>query len=190
MIAHGVHLDDEEYAALARLRTGIAHCPGANLKLASGIADLPRLLREGIRVGLGADGPPCNNRLSIFHEMSLAGTLHNLRHGAGAVDPWTVLELATWRSAEAIGLDGMVGRLEPGYRADVVVLEVASWAMEPAGDVAAMIVHGAADRDVRHVLVDGAFVVRDGALTTGDGDGIRRDARAAARAVERRLGWS
>ena len=190
VIAHGIHLDDEEYAALARLRTGIAHCPGANLKLASGIADLPRLLREGIRVGLGADGPPCNNRLSIFHEMSLAGTLHNLRHGAGAVDPWTVLELATWRSAEAIGLDGMVGRLEPGYRADVVVLEVASWAMEPAGDVAAMIVHGAADRDVRHVLVDGAFVVRDGALTTGDGDGIRRDARAAARAVERRLGWS
>ena len=190
VIAHGVHLDDEEYLLLARTRTGLAHCPGANLKLASGIADLPRLLREGIRVGLGADGPPCNNRLSIFHEMSLAGTLHNLRAGAGAVDAWTVLELATWRGAQAIGRGDVAGRLAPGYRADVVVLEVASWAMEPAGDPAAMIVHGAGEGDVLHVLVDGAFVVRDGALATGDAAAIRRDARAAAAAVERRLGWT
>jgi 5-methylthioadenosine/S-adenosylhomocysteine deaminase len=190
VIAHGVHLDDDEHTLLARSRTGLAHCPGANLKLASGIADLPRLLREGIRVGLGADGPPCNNRLSMFHEMSLAGTLHNLRHGAGAVDAWTVLELATWRGAEAIGLAGVVGRLEPGYRADIVVLDVASWAMEPAGDPAAMIVHGAGEEDVRHVIVDGAFVVRDGALTTGDAVAIRQDARAAATAVEHRLGWT
>ena len=113
VIAHCIHLDDDEYAALARFRTGIAHCPGSNLKLASGIADLPRLLREGIRVGLGADGPPCNNRLSIFHEMALAGTLHNLRYGAAAVDAWTVLELATWRSAEAIGLGGGSGGSRP-----------------------------------------------------------------------------
>jgi len=190
VVAHAVHLDDGEVALLAATRTGVAHCPGANLKLASGIADVPGLLRAGVRVGLGADGPPCNNRLSIFHEMALAGTLHTLRHGAGALDPWTVLELATWRGAEAIGLAGSVGRLAPGHRADVVVLDVASWAMEPAGDVAAMIVHGAGERDVRHVMVDGAFVVRDRALTAGDPDAIRRDARAAAAAVERRLGWS
>ena len=190
VIAHGVHLDDGEYALLAGTRTGVAHCPGANLKLASGIADLPRLLRAGVRVGLGGDGPPCNNRLSVFHEMSLAGTLHNLRDGAAAVDPWTVLELATWRGAEAIGLGGVVGVLAPGYRADVVVLEVASWAMEPAGDVAAMVVHGAGERDVLHVIVDGAFVVRDRVLVTGDAGAIRRDARAAAAALERRLGWS
>jgi 5-methylthioadenosine/S-adenosylhomocysteine deaminase len=190
VLAHAVHLDDAEVALLASTRTGVAHCPGANLKLASGIADLPRLLREGIRVGLGADGPPCNNRLSIFHEMSLAGTLHNLRGGAGAVDAWTVLELATWRGAEAIGLGGRVGRLAPGYRADVVVLAVESWAMEPAGDPAAMIVHGAADRDVRHVVVDGAVVVRDGALATADGAAIRRAARTAAASLEHRLGWT
>jgi 5-methylthioadenosine/S-adenosylhomocysteine deaminase len=190
VLAHAVHLDDDEFTALARSRTGVAHCPGANLKLASGIADLPRMLRDGIRVGLGADGPPCNNRLSIFHEMSLAGTLHNLRSGAGAVDPWTVLELATWRGAEAIGLAGVVGRLAPGHRADVVVLEPASWAMEPAGDPAAMIVHGGADRDVRHVLVDGELVVRDGALVAADAATIRRDARCSANAIERRLGWS
>ncbi len=190
VLAHAVHLDDEEFAVLARSRTGVAHCPGANLKLASGIADLPRLLREGVRVGLGADGPPCNNRLSIFHEMSLAGTLHNLRGGAAAVDAWTVLELATWRGAEAIGLGGRVGRLAPGYCADVTVLGIESWAMEPAGDPAAMIVHGAADRDVRHVFVDGRMVVHDGELATADGADIRRAARAAAASLERRLGWA
>ena len=190
VLAHAVHLDDEEFTVLARTRTGVAHCPGANLKLASGIADLPRLLREGVRVGLGADGPPCNNRLSIFHEMSLAGTLHNLRGGAAAVDAWTVLELATWRGAEAIGLGGQVGRLAPGYRADVVVLGIESWAMEPAGDLAAMIVHGGGERDVRHVFVDGRMVVRDGELATADGAAIRRAARAAAASLERRLGWA
>ncbi len=190
VLAHAVHLDDEEFAVLARTRTGVAHCPGANLKLASGIADLPRLLREGVRVGLGADGPPCNNRLSMFHEMSLAGTLHNLRGGAAAVDAWTVLELATWRGAEAIGLGGQVGRLTPGYRADVVVLGIASWSMEPAGDPAAMIVHGGGERDVRHVIVDGRMVVRDGELATADGAAIRRAARGAAASIERRLGWA
>jgi cytosine/adenosine deaminase-related metal-dependent hydrolase len=190
VVAHAIHLDDDEYVRLAATHTGVAHCPGANLKLASGIADVPRLLAAGVRVGLGADGPPCNNRLSVFHEMSLAGTLHNLRHGPAAVDAWTVLELATWRGAEAIGLGGVVGRLAPGHRGDVVVLDLASWAMEPAGDVAAMVVHGGADRDVRHVLVDGEFAVRDRALAGGDAAAIRRDAREAAAAVERRLGWT
>jgi len=190
VVAHGIHLDDGEVDTLARTRTAVAHCPGANLKLGSGIADVPRLLRTGVRVGLGADGPPCNNRLSIFHEMALAGTLHNLRDGAGAIDPWTVLELATWRGAEAIGLGGQVGRLAVGQRADIVVLSPQSWAMEPLGDPATMIVHGAGDGDVRHVLVDGRAVVRDGRLITADVEAVRRSARDAAGAVERRLGWT
>jgi cytosine/adenosine deaminase-related metal-dependent hydrolase len=190
VVAHAIHLDDGEYARLAATRTGVAHCPGANLKLASGIADVPRLLAAGVRVGLGADGPPCNNRLSVFHEMSLAGTLHTLRHGAGALSAWTVLELATWRGAEAIGLGGVVGRLAPGCRGDVVVIDTAGWAMEPAGDPAVMLVHGGAEGDVRHVLVDGAFAVRDRVLVAGDAAAIRRDARAAAAALERRLGWT
>jgi 5-methylthioadenosine/S-adenosylhomocysteine deaminase len=189
VLAHCVHLDESEFGLLARQRTGVAHCPGANLKLASGIADLPRLLADGVRVGLGADGPPCNNRLSVFHEMALAGTLHNLARGAGAVDPWSVLEMATWRGAELLGLD-RVGRLVPEWKADVVVLGCTAWAMEPAGDPAAMVVYGGGVEAVRHVVVDGRAVVMDGALTTADGAGIRREARAAATALAGRLGWS
>jgi len=190
VLAHCVHLDGDEVDLLAQTHTGVAHCPGANLKLASGIADLPGLLRRGVRVGLGADGPPCNNRLSIFHEMALAGTLHNLAGGAAAVDPWTVLELATWRGAQVLGLDEDAGRLLPGRRADVVVISCESFAMEPAADPAAMVVYGGGVETVRHVVVDGSIVVRDGELATGDGRAIRREARAAAQAVSRRLGWS
>lgn len=190
VLAHCVHLDDEEIAGLARLGTGVAHCPGSNLKLASGIADVPRLLAAGCRVGLGADGPPCNNRLSVFHEMALAGTLHNLRHGAGAVDAWTVLELATWRGAQALGLDGQVGRLAPGLLADVAVLGLESWAVEPVADPADVVVFGMGVQDVRHVVVDGRVVVESGRLLTEDPARVRGRARAAGTAIAARLGWS
>ncbi len=189
VLAHCIHLDDSEVALLAAQGTGVAHCPGANLKLASGIADLPRLLAAGIRVGLGADGPPCNNRLSVFHEMALAGTLHNLRHGATAIDPWTVLELATWRGAQVLGLPH-VGRLELDWLADIVVLSCDPWAMEPGGDPAAAIVFGGGPEAVRHVIVDGRVVVRDGTLLTGDAAEIRRRARASAERVASQLGWT
>jgi len=188
VLAHCVHLDEAEVSLLARQGTGVAHCPGANLKLGSGIADLPRLLAAGVRVGLGADGPPCNNRLSVFHEMALAGTIHNLAHGAGAIAPWTVLEMATWRGAGLLGLD-RVGRLEPGWKGDVVVLSLSPWAMEPVADPAAVIVYGGGVESVRHVIVDGKVVVSGGELATADGIAIRRESRAAGAAVSRRLGW-
>jgi 5-methylthioadenosine/S-adenosylhomocysteine deaminase len=190
VLAHCVHLDDGEVELLAGQKTGVAHCPGANLKLGSGIADLPRFLASGVRVGLGADGPPCNNRLSIFHEMALAGTLHNLAHGPGAVDPWTVLEMATWRGAQLLGLADHVGRLLPGWKADLVVLSLAPLAMEPPADPATMVVYGGGLKSVRHVVVDGSTVVREGELATVDGAAIRSQARSAAAAVSRRLGWS
>ncbi len=187
VLAHCVHLDASEVGVLARERTGVAHCPGANLKLGSGIANLPGLLAAGVRVGLGADGPPCNNRLSVFHEMALAGTIHNLAHGPGAVDPWVVLEMATWRGAEVLGLE-RVGRVQPGWRADLVVLGLDAWAMEPTADPATMVVYGGGVESVRHVNVDGRVVVSGGGLTTADGPAIRREARDAAAAVWRRVG--
>jgi 5-methylthioadenosine/S-adenosylhomocysteine deaminase len=120
--------------------------------------------------------------------MALAGTIHNLAHGVGAVAPWTVLEMATWRGAGLLGLD-RVGRLEPGWKADVVVLSLSGWAMEPVADPATVIVYGGGVESVRHVIVDGRVVVSGGELATADGIVIRREARAAAAAVSRRLRW-
>ncbi|GBC79487.1 Guanine deaminase [bacterium HR09] len=188
VLAHCVHLEDGEYELMARRQTGVAHCPGANLKLGSGIADLPRLLASGVRVGLGADGPPCNNRLSIFHEMALAATLHNLRHGPGAISPWRVLELATWRGAQVLGWGEELGRLQEGFLADVVVLSPSlSW--EPWGDPASMVVFGGGVANVRHVVVDGQVVVEEGRLLTADAAAIQEEARQAAQALAGRLAW-
>lgn len=189
VIAHCVHLDDAEFDLVAREGTGVAHCPGANLKLASGIADLPRMLAAGARVGLGADGPPCNNRLSIFHEMALAGTVHALRHGAGAPPAWTVLELATWRGAEVLGLADRIGRIVPGMEADLVVLDKTA-AMHPTADVAAMVVHGAGPEAVRHVVVAGRVIVHERTTPSLDVGEVFSDADRVATAIAQRLEWN
>ncbi len=187
VLAHGVHLAADEVSLLAGTGTRICHCPGANLKLASGIADLPGLLAAGVRMALGADGPPCNNRLSVFHEMALAGTLHNLRHGPKAIDPWTVLALATRDGARSLGLGKEVGMLRVGYCADLTVLDATAWAMQPDGDPASRIVFGATAGDVRHVLVGGCPVVEDRRLLTQNAGRITDKVRVAARAVQARM---
>lgn len=188
VLAHGVHLTPSEVELLAATRTRICHCPGANLKLASGIADVPLLLRAGVPVMLGADGPPCNNRLSVFHEMSLAGTIHNLRHGPRAIDPWTVLAMATREGARALRLDAEVGTIEPGKAADLVVVGTSGWAMLPGGDPASRLVYGATTADVRHVMVAGRVLVRDGRLAEElDEPGMRQRIAAAWEATRARL---
>ena len=187
VLAHGVHLDDEERRLLARTGTRICHCPGANLKLASGIADVPTLLEVGIPVGIGADGPPCNNRLSAFYEMSLAGTLHTLRHGPRAIDAWTVLAMATRDGARALHLDDRVGTLEPGKAADITVVGLESWALQPDGDPASRLVYGATAADVRHVVIDGQVVVENRTIMTADEKGIPERAHAAWKATRRRM---
>lgn len=184
ILAHGVHLDPTEIDILAATRTRICHCPGANLKLGSGIADVPRLRSRGVPVGLGADGPPCNNRLSAIHEMSLAATIHALRSGPAAVDAWDALAMATREGARVLRLDERIGTLTPGKAADVVVVSLEGWSTVPGEDPASRIVHGASAADVRHVVVDGRPVVTDGVLRTTDPDGLHGrigDAWAATR---------
>ena len=187
VLAHGVHLDDAEVEVLARTGTRICHCPGANLKLGSGIADVPRLRSRGIPVGLGADGPPCNNRLSIFSEMSLAATLHAVRSGPAAVDAWSALAMATREGAGILGLDGLIGTLTPGKAADIAVVNLDGWSTLPGGDPAARLVHGATAGDVRHVLVDGRPVVVDGVPTTTDPADLRTRIGAAWAATRSRM---
>ena len=193
VLAHGVHLDPIELEILRRTHTRICHCPGTNLKLASGIADVPRLLDLDVPVVLGADGAPCNNRLSMFHEMSLAATLHSLRHGPAVMPASTVLAIATRRGAEALHLDHLVGTLETGKSADVVVLDLGGWSLLPDGDPWARVVYGGSPRDVRHVVVAGREVVVDGRLTAVEEEDIRQRARQAWHATRSRMerkGWN
>ncbi|MGD8438951.1 MAG: amidohydrolase family protein [Holophagae bacterium] len=190
VLAHGVHLSGSEIELLADSRTRICHCPGTNLKLGSGIADVPGLRAAGVVVGLGADGPPCNNRLSAFHEMALAATVHAVRSGPLALGAWDALAMATRIGAQTLHLDDVVGTLSPGKAADVVVVSTDGWAMLPGGDPASRVVYGATAADVRHVLVDGRAVVLDGRLQTASPVDIRGRVDDAWRATRARLAES
>jgi cytosine/adenosine deaminase-related metal-dependent hydrolase len=187
VLAHGIHLEASDVRRLAESRTTICHCPGANLKLGSGIADVPSLLSSRVPVALGADGPPCNNRLSVFHEMSLAATIHGLRHGPGAVDPWTVLAMATRDGADALHLGDQIGTLETGKTADIAVVELEEWSTLPGGDPASRIVFGGGPQMVRHVIVGGRPVVVDGTLVEVDAEELKGRIDDAWEATRQRM---
>ena len=183
-LAHCVWVDRESIRRLGRTRTGVVHCPSSNLKLGSGIAPVPELLAAGCTVGLGADGAPCNNRLDAFEEMKLAALIQKPRLGPDALPAAQVLELATLGGAGVLGLEDHIGSIEPGKRGDLVALDLSGPHGQPEDvDLASRIVYAARAADVRHVLIDGRIIVRDGALLTGDLTEIRREANRQARAL-------
>jgi len=188
-LAHCVWVDTEGIARLARQGTNVVHCPSSNLKLGSGIAPIPEMLAAGCRVGLGADGAPCNNRLDAFTEMRLAALIQKPRLGPEALPAAQALELATLGGARALGLETEIGSVEVGKRADLIVLDLEGVHTQPAeADLISRIVYSARAADVRHVLVDGRVVVKDGVLKTAKLEEIRRGANAQARRLRRAVG--
>lgn len=172
-LAHCVHLSDDEIRALKGSYTCVTHCPSANLKLASGFARIPELLKEGIPVALGADGAPCNNNLDLWVEMRLAALIHKPKFGPTAMSAQAVFELATLGGARALGLEDEIGSLEPGKKADLAVVALEGAHATPAGDdVVARLVHSAQSQDVRTVLVDGRVLMRERVLRALDEDEV------------------
>lgn len=179
ILAHCVHVSENEMDILEKTKTRVCHCPGSNLKLASGIADIPEMLKRKIPVLLGADGAPCNNRLSIFTEMSLAATLHKVKYGPRSMPAWQVLRMATVDAAKALKLEKEIGTLEVGKKADIVVLSRKSLSMNPDGDPASQIVYGAHPGDVEYVFVDGKMIVSNKTLLYGKTESIIEQSREA-----------
>jgi len=186
-LAHCVWLTDAERSLLAETGTHVLHCPSANLKLASGIAHIPELVTHGVSVSLGADGAPCNNNLDGFVEMRLAALIHKPRAGARAMPAPQVVTMATRGGAKALGLDHLIGSLEVHKRADVIVVDATGAHVQPTENPYAAIVYACRSTDVRHVVVDGAVVVRDRALLTLDAPAAAADGRSRSGALFRRL---
>jgi cytosine/adenosine deaminase-related metal-dependent hydrolase len=178
--AHGVWLDHDELALLARRDAALVHCPTANLKLGSGTARVGDWREHGIRRGIGADGAACNNHLDTFREMSLAANLSRAVRPGGRLGDREVLALATCDGARALGLGGETGSLEAGKAADVAVVDAAGVHQGPsaANDPYTTLVHATHASDVRLTMVAGRVLYRDGEWTTLDPD---RVARVAAR---------
>jgi len=186
--AHCVWVDDAEQALLAAHDVKVLHCPGSNLKLGSGIAPVTDMRRRGICVSLGADGAACNNRLDMFDEMRLAATLQAVRHAPGAFTARDALWMATREGARALGLEPELGSIEPGKKADLILVDRDRPHLAPDTDPWSTIVYAARGTDVRLTMVDGEILVDDFALTRLDGAAIAAAARDAAQEVARRAG--
>ncbi len=188
VLAHCIHVDDAEVAALAADGTRVAHCPSSNLKLASGICDVPRLRGAGVHVSIGADGAPCNNRLDMWTELRTAALLQKPRHGPTALPAAEALHLATRAGAEVLGMGDRLGQVRPGFLADLQVVALDDISSGPGGALPSRLVYATERKDVRHVFVGGACLVRDGALQRMDRDDIARRARAGLEACVSRAG--
>jgi 5-methylthioadenosine/S-adenosylhomocysteine deaminase len=178
VVAHGVHLTEEEMVLLERKGVGVVHNPSSNLKLASGVAPVPRMLALGVALGLGTDGPASNNNQDMFEELHLAALLAKGFSGDPTALPVReALAMATIGGARALHLDHLVGSLERGKRADLAVVAVDGLHTRPRFDISdenvyARLVYAAQSTDVRHVMVDGRWLMRDRALLTVSEDEV------------------
>lgn len=191
--AHGVWLDDEELALFRRADAALVHCPGSNLKLGSGLADVRAWKRAGIRCGLGSDGGACNNRLDSFVEMGLAAGIARVKQGPdGPLSARDVVALATCDGADALGLAHEVGSLEVGKYADVVVVRNDQPHHGPFADrdVYTTLAHATRAADVRLTVVQGHVLYRDGAHTTLEPARCAREAVREATALVQRAGFA
>jgi 5-methylthioadenosine/S-adenosylhomocysteine deaminase len=188
---HCVWVDADEIERLAAAGAGVIHNPRSNLKLADGVAPLPDLLAAGAAVGIGTDGAASNNRLDLFAEIDAAALVHKaVRLDPTVVPARAVVAMATIDGARALGMDHLIGSIEPGKRADLVVLDLEEDNLVPLYDPVSHLAYAARSGDVRTVLVDGRVVVDDGRLTRFDEAEVRRHVPALAEAIARRYGLS
>ena len=175
---HAIHVNDAEIGLLAQNGCHVAHCPTSNLKLASGIAPIADLLRAGVNIGFGTDGPASNNRLDLFGEMRLASLLAKGASGdAASLPAAAALKAATLGAARALNLDSRIGSIVPGKRADLVAVDLRALSSQPVFDPVSHLVYVAGREHVTHVWVDGKLKLNDRRLVDLDTDDL--NARAS-----------
>ncbi|HHY94200.1 MAG TPA: amidohydrolase [Firmicutes bacterium] len=189
LAVHCVYLGPRDLRILKHYDVKVSHNPHSNMYLASGVAPVPDMLMYGITVGLATDGPASNNNQNMIQVLKQAALLHKVAtKDPTAITAEQVLEMATIGGARAVGLDSMIGSLERGKRADVVVLRMDNPFIAPVHDVVGGLVYSALGNEVERVFVDGKEVVSDGRLTTLDEREVVERAEAAARDLVCRAG--
>jgi len=188
-IAHCVYINENEYSILQSTRANVLHCPSSNLKLGSGIANIPWFLKGKINVSLGADGAPCNNNLSMFQEMRTAALLQKHLHGPTSISAKTAFEMATINGAKALGLEKEIGSIEVGKRADLVLLDLERlWnPILSDNNVYSSIVYSSEPENVNSVMIDGKWVYRRGEFLTLDEKKILSESKVELKKLLQRV---
>ncbi len=188
--AHCVHIDEGEMYTLKQFGAGVAHNPSSNMKLASGIAPIAKMLEVGLNVGIGTDGPASNNDLDMFEEMRLANFLAKGSTGDPTVVPArATIAMATHMGARAIHLGDITGSLEPGKRADLILVDLSPlhnaprFSRDPDGRYA-QLVYASKSTDVTDVMIEGRWVMRERELLTLDEAALLAEAQEYARRID------
>ena len=183
--AHGVWLSAADIAILARRRVGVSHNPESNMKLASGSARVVAMRAAGVAVGLGTDGAASNNDLDMFEAMRQAAFLAKLQTmDPRSIPARTALEMATIGGARVLGMESQIGSLEPGKRADMIVVSVDAPRQTPLYDPLSHLVYATRGDDVRTTIVNGRVLMRDRKVLTLSEDDVLAEARALAARVK------
>lgn len=166
-LAHGVWFDDEELEVVKESGAAIIHNPSSNCKLASGIANIAKYRKNGIKVGLGTDGASSNNNLNMLKEMNLASMISTVSNmDPGAVTPYDIISMATAEGAKALGLDDKIGTIEEGKEADILILDMARINTTPMNDPFSAIVFSADKDNVDTLFCKGCKIIEKGKLLT------------------------
>jgi 5-methylthioadenosine/S-adenosylhomocysteine deaminase len=184
LAAHGVWVSDEDIQTLKRRGVGVSHNPESNMKLASGAAPVTKYLAAGVALGLGTDGAASNNDLDMFEAMRQASFLaKHATHDPTAVPARTALDLATIGGARALGMERMIGSLEAGKRADLILVSTGAARQTPLYDPVSHLVYVTRGDDVRSTIVNGKVLMRDRKLRTLDRAAVIADANRLANKV-------
>ena len=185
--AHCVWLEDEDFDILKKHNVSVACCPASNLKLASGYANIPKMLEKGINIALGTDGAASNNNLNILQDIYLFGVVYKgFYHDSTLLTPAQVLHTATRAGALSQGRTDC-GKLAVGYKADLCVIDTDTPQFTPMTDAACNVVYAAQGADVRLTMVDGEVLYRDGEFKTIDIEKVKAETQKRTDAILRRL---
>ncbi|MBP6821091.1 MAG: amidohydrolase [Acidobacteria bacterium] len=188
LAAHVVHVNDEEIAILKRREVGIVHCPQSNMKLASGTAPVPAMLKAGLRLGLGTDGAASNHDLSLWEEIDSAAKLHKLISGdPTAVPAREALAMATIGGARALHMEKEIGSIETGKRADVILVDMSALHLTPLYNFYSHLVYATKASDVSDTIVNGRVLMRNRRLLTVNENAVKMSARKYQKQVSQSL---
>jgi 5-methylthioadenosine/S-adenosylhomocysteine deaminase len=189
LAAHGVWVTDDDIAILKRRGVGVSHNPESNMKLASGTAPVTKYIKEGVALGLGTDGAASNNDLDMFEAMRQASFLaKHANHDPTVVPAQQALDLATIGGARALGMERLIGSIEPGKRADLIVVSVSAARQTPLYDPVSHIVYTTRGDDVRTTIVNGVVLMKNRQVRTLDRAAVIADANRFAQKVRDAVG--
>lgn len=186
LLAHAVHLSEDDIGILREVKGGISHNPVSNQKLGCGTAPVVELIRQGINVGLGTDGAASTITLDMFEEIKAAAWLQKNQHfDPTAINAYQVLRMATINGAKVLGLDSEIGTVEVGKKADLILVDVEKPHLYPHNDICAVLAYSANGADVETTIIDGKVVMQNRRLLTINENEVLRQAKnCSARITE------